>query len=42
MDSIRQALDELMGKDRDMSRSEKIKQKKHFNDKDVFNYFIIN
>jgi len=35
MDAIRKALDDLMGKDRDMSLKEKMKLRKHFNDKDV-------
>ena len=32
MDGIRQMLDELMGKDRDLSIKEKYGQKKHFSD----------
>ena len=35
MDSIRQMLDELMGKDRDVPLREKQKLKKHFDEKEV-------
>ena len=41
MDGIRQMLDELMGKDRDLSIKEKYGQKKHFSDDEVCKFYLL-
>jgi hypothetical protein len=41
MDRIRHALDELMGKDRDMPLSQKARKNDNFDDPDVCKYFLI-
>lgn len=41
MDGFRKALDELMGADRDLPMIEKIRQNKHFDDKDVCKFYLL-
>jgi hypothetical protein len=40
MDIIRSHLDELMGKDRNITNEERAKKKEHYDDPDVNLYFI--
>ena len=42
MDSIRDTLDELMGKDRDLSLKEKMRVHKHFDNSEVCKYSLLN
>jgi len=41
MDLTRQLLDELMGKDRNLSLVEKNKKQEHYNDPDICKYFLV-
>jgi len=42
MDSIRETLDELMGKDRDLPLKEKLRFHKHFDNAEVCKYYLLN
>lgn len=42
MDSIREMLDELMGKDRDVPMKEKLRLNKHFDNPEVCKYYLLN
>lgn len=41
MDQIRQELDELMGKDRNLPLQERLKKQEHFDDQDVCKYVLV-
>jgi hypothetical protein len=41
MDQFRSILDELMGKDRDLARKEKVKLQKHFDSLEVCKYYLL-
>lgn len=41
VEEFRILLDELLGKDRDLPRSERLKKRDHFDDNDVCKYFLV-
>ena len=41
MDDFRKELDEMLGKDRNLPRSERLKKREHFDDNDVCKYFLV-
>ena len=41
MDDFRKELDEMLGKDRNLPRAERLKKREHFDDNDVYKYFLV-
>lgn len=41
MEDFRRELDELLGKDRNLPRSERLKKREHFDDDEVCRYYLV-